>query len=183
MPATVIDGGKARGFKCFVCKGFRQKLSRTVRRAALFGLAALVAGFAWSAGAQARARKADDTGAKLTASVMNDPEALGGFQLLYELKFDEARQRFMKWEQERPAEPSGPGHGGGCRPFRGVLSQGRADVGLFPRRQAAAWRNQGRAGRRSRTAIRLGGGARAEDGPRTFARISPWIPMRFLLSR
>lgn len=75
---------------------------------AVFGLAALVAGFGWSAGAQARARKKDDTGAKLTASVMNDPEALGGFQLLYELKFDEARQRFMKWEQERPAEPSGP---------------------------------------------------------------------------
>jgi len=108
MPRTVIGGGKARGFKCFVCKGFRQNLGRVLQRAALFGLAALVAGSAWGAGAQARARKADDTGAKLTASVTNDPEALGGFQLLYELKFDEARQRFMKWEQERPAEPSGP---------------------------------------------------------------------------
>ncbi len=108
MPATVIDARKSRGFKCFVCKEFRQKLGRTSRRAALFGLAALVAGFAWGGGAQARPRKADDTGAKLTASVMNDPEALGGFQLLYDLKFDEARQRFMKWEQERPAEPSGP---------------------------------------------------------------------------
>jgi hypothetical protein len=108
MPRTVIGCGGARGFKCFVCKGFRQNLSRTVRRLVLFGLAALVAGLAWSGGAKARARDADDTGAKLTASVMNDPEARGGFQLLYELKFDEARKRFMKWEQERPAEPSGP---------------------------------------------------------------------------
>jgi len=108
MPATVICGRRARGFKYFVCRGFRPKLSRTARRAALFGLAALAAGFVWGAGAKARARDADDTGTKLTASVMNDPEALGGFQLLYELKFDEARQRFMKWEQERPAEPTGP---------------------------------------------------------------------------
>jgi hypothetical protein len=108
MPRTVIGGGKARGCKGFVCKGFRQNLSRTVRRLALFGLAALVAGSAWSASAQARARKTDDSGAKLTASVMDDPELRGGFQLLYQLKFDEARQRFMKWEQERPAEPSGP---------------------------------------------------------------------------
>jgi hypothetical protein len=108
MPRTVIGGGKARGCKCFVCKRFRQNLSRTVRRLAVFGLAGLVAGFGWSAGAQARARKADDGGAKLTASVMDDPELRGGFQLLYKLKFEEARQRFMKWEQERPAEPSGP---------------------------------------------------------------------------
>jgi hypothetical protein len=108
MPATVICGRRARGLKCFVCKGFRRSPGRVLRRTALFWLAAFVAGLAWSAGAQARARKADDTGAKLTASVLDDPEALGGFQLLYELKFDEARQRFMKWEQERPAEPSGP---------------------------------------------------------------------------
>lgn len=72
------------------------------------GLTALTAAFAWNAGAQARARKANNGGAKITASVMNDPEALAGFELLYELKFDEARQRFMKWEQERPGEPSGP---------------------------------------------------------------------------
>lgn len=132
VPRTVIDGGKARGCKCFVCKGFRQNLSRTVRRLALFGLAALVAGLAWSAGAQTRARKADNNGAKITASVMDDPEARGGFQLLYELKFDEARQRFMKWEQERPAEPSGPAMEAASDLFRGVLSQGRADVRLFP---------------------------------------------------
>ena len=39
---------------------------------------------------------------------MNDPAVRGGFQLLYELKFDEARERFTKWEQERPAEAAGP---------------------------------------------------------------------------
>ena len=106
MPAT--SSGRAWGLKCFVCKGFRRNPGRASRRVALFGLSAFVAGFAWSAGAQAGTRKADDSGAKLTASVMNDPEVRGGFQLLYELKFDEARQRFMKWEQEWPAEPSGP---------------------------------------------------------------------------
>jgi hypothetical protein len=68
----------------------------------------LLAAFAGGEAAQARARKADNGGAKITASVMNDPEALAGFELLYGLKFDEARQRFVKWEQERPGEPAGP---------------------------------------------------------------------------
>lgn len=108
MPANAICGGKTPGFRSFRRKRVRQNLSRTLRRVSLLGLAALLAGFAWSAGAQARTRKANQSGAKITASVMNDPEARGGFQLLYELKFDEARQRFMKWEQERPGEPSGP---------------------------------------------------------------------------
>jgi hypothetical protein len=105
---TAIFGAGAQSLKCFVCKEFRFDPSRMVQRLALLGLAAFVGAFAWSTGAQARARDADDTGAKLTASVMNDPEAQAGFQLLYELKFDEARKRFMRWEQEHPGEPSGP---------------------------------------------------------------------------
>lgn len=51
---------------------------------------------------------ADDGGAKLGASMINDPELGSGFQLLYELKFNEARERFAQWEQERPAQPLGP---------------------------------------------------------------------------
>ena len=39
---------------------------------------------------------------------MSDPELGAGFQLLYELKFDEARERFAKWERARPSEPLGP---------------------------------------------------------------------------
>ncbi len=41
-------------------------------------------------------------------SVMSDPQLDAGFRLLYELKFDEAREGFAKWQQERPAEPLGP---------------------------------------------------------------------------
>jgi hypothetical protein len=51
---------------------------------------------------------AEDSGAKVAASVLNDPDLGSGFQLLYELKFNEARERFAKWEQERPAQPLGP---------------------------------------------------------------------------
>lgn len=39
---------------------------------------------------------------------MDDPELLSGFQLLYQLKFDQAREAFAKWQQKRPAEPLGP---------------------------------------------------------------------------
>ncbi len=39
---------------------------------------------------------------------MDDPELRAGFQLLYQLKFGQARERFTKWQQERPAEPLGP---------------------------------------------------------------------------
>ena len=39
---------------------------------------------------------------------MSDPELSAGFRLLYELKFDQARERFAKWEQARPSEPLGP---------------------------------------------------------------------------
>ena len=107
MPRTICRA-KAQAFKLLVRKGFCHDSSGTIQRVVLFGLTAFFAAFVWAAKAQGRTRKADHTGVEITASVMNDPEALGGFELLYELKFDEARQRFMKWEQERPGEPSGP---------------------------------------------------------------------------
>jgi hypothetical protein len=66
-------------------------------------LAALVA----SLGAWAHAPQGEDGGASVIASGFNDPELASGFRLLYELKFDEARQGFAKWEEEHPAQPLG----------------------------------------------------------------------------
>ena len=51
---------------------------------------------------------AQGSAVKIAPSVLDDPELSAGFQLLYQLKFDEARQRFAQWEQKRPAEPLGP---------------------------------------------------------------------------
>src|SRR5579872_715408 len=77
-----------------------------------FVLAVALAASAESTGARAAPqdgpRNADDSGAKVTTSVMDDPGLRAGFQLLYQLKFDQARERFAHWQQERPAEPLGP---------------------------------------------------------------------------
>jgi len=102
-----ILGGRTQSLKCFACKELRLK----VWRVAVLGMAVYVAALAWSAAARAQSRAANDTGdtgTKLAASAMNDPEAQAGFELLYGLKFDEARQQFIKWEQERPGEAAGP---------------------------------------------------------------------------
>jgi hypothetical protein len=78
-----------------------------------FALAAILAPATWSAAARVQRLDTQDSGAqggvvKIAPSVLNDPELAAGFQLLYRLKFAEARQRFTQWEQERPAEPLGP---------------------------------------------------------------------------
>ncbi len=39
---------------------------------------------------------------------MSDQELDAGFRLLYEVKFDQAREGFAEWQQKRPAEPLGP---------------------------------------------------------------------------
>src|SRR5207245_8763302 len=61
-----------------------------------------------NATARARWPTAGDERARAALSAMSDPELGAGFRLLYELKFDEARGRFAKWEQARPSEPLGP---------------------------------------------------------------------------
>ena len=61
-----------------------------------------------NATARARWPTAGDERAPAALIAMSDPELGAGFQLLYELKFDEARERFAKWEQARPSEPLGP---------------------------------------------------------------------------
>lgn len=94
-------------------KRFHFNLIRRLHRSHAFALAAILAAATWSADARAQQLGAQDTsaqgsGVKIAPSVLNDPELGAGFQLLYQLKFDEARRRFMQWEQERPAQPIGP---------------------------------------------------------------------------
>jgi hypothetical protein len=78
-----------------------------------FALAAFLAPATCSAAARVQQLDTQDNDAqgsavKIAPPVLNDPELASGFQLLYQLKFDDARQRFRQWEQERPAEPLGP---------------------------------------------------------------------------
>src|SRR5579872_4564350 len=61
-----------------------------------------------SASARAQGPSAGDGSAPAALSVMSDPELGAGFRLLYELQFDQARERFAKWEQAQPSEPVGP---------------------------------------------------------------------------
>jgi len=60
-----------------------------------------------SAGSAGQRLDGSDSG-QFAAGVMNDPDLGSGFRLLYQLKFDEARERFAKWEEEHSAQPLGP---------------------------------------------------------------------------
>jgi hypothetical protein len=96
----------ARRRKVSPRKQFSFSLLRGFSRA--FTLAAILAAAVWSADARAQQPDAQDNRAQIAPSVLNDPELGAGFQLLYQLKFDQARERFRQWEQERPSEPLGP---------------------------------------------------------------------------
>jgi hypothetical protein len=86
----------------------------TCGRSAIFLFVGLMAAVGLIAAAPARTRawpqKLDsgDFNEKIGAGVVNDPELRSGFQLLYQLKFDQAREGFAQWQQKRPAEPLGP---------------------------------------------------------------------------
>jgi len=71
-------------------------------------LALIIAAQVSSAGARARPADASPASSPAAPAVMSDPELDAGFRLLYELKFDQAREGFAKWQQERPEEPLGP---------------------------------------------------------------------------
>jgi hypothetical protein len=58
--------------------------------------------------AEARWPRAGEASAPVAPDVMSDQELDAGFRLLYELKFDQAREGFAEWQQKRPAEPLGP---------------------------------------------------------------------------
>ena len=90
-------------------KALRSGLIKRLRRhISSVLLAVFIAAQVSSAGAWARPGDASSGDAPAAPEVMSDPGLDAGFRLLYELKFDEARQRFAKWQQERPAEPLGP---------------------------------------------------------------------------
>jgi hypothetical protein len=58
--------------------------------------------------AEARWPSAGEGSAPVAPNVMSDQELDAGFRLLYEIKFDQAREVFAKWQQQRPTEPLGP---------------------------------------------------------------------------
>lgn len=99
------------GKSLFRAKGRRKpfyfSVIRRLRVSRAFVLIALSAA-AWSVPAPRQQLDPPKSGAEITLSALNDPELAAGFQLLYQLKFAQARQRFMQWEQEHPAQPLGP---------------------------------------------------------------------------
>src|SRR3984893_13104297 len=90
-------------------KALRSGLIKSLRRhISSVSLAAFIAAQVSSAGVWARPGDASSGDAPAAPEVMSDPGLDAGFRLLYELKFDQAREGFAKWQQERPAEPLGP---------------------------------------------------------------------------
>src|SRR5437879_6858359 len=115
MGRGVFRANEERRGEDFLRKRFHFNLIGRLRpqRFHAFALAAILAPATWSADARSHQFDTQDSGAqgsaaKIAPSVLNDPELATGFQLLYQLKFDEARHRLTQWEQDRPAEPLGP---------------------------------------------------------------------------
>ena len=71
-------------------------------------LAVLTTALLSNLSAEARWPSAGEGSAPVAPNVMSDQELDAGFRLLYELKFDQAREGFAKWQQQRPTEPLGP---------------------------------------------------------------------------
>src|SRR4029077_9394871 len=82
--------------------------SRFARRACPLLLAVLMTALLSNPSAQARSSSAAAASAPAAPSVMSDPGLDAGFRLLYEVKFEQAREAFAQWQRERPAEPLGP---------------------------------------------------------------------------
>jgi len=71
-------------------------------------LAALMTALLSNLSAEARWPSAGEGSAPAAPNVTSDQELDAGFRLLYEVKFDEARETFTRWQQKRPTEPLGP---------------------------------------------------------------------------
>jgi tetratricopeptide (TPR) repeat protein len=82
--------------------------SSFVRAACSLLLALLTATLVANPKARAQKPSAGGDDALVAPNPMSDPVLGAGFRLLYQLKFDQAREGFAKWEQERPADPLGP---------------------------------------------------------------------------
>ena len=81
---------------------------RLGRSARPISLAVLMAALLSNLSAEARWPSAGEGSAPVAPNIMSDQELDAGFRLLYEVKFDQAREAFAKWQQKRPAEPLGP---------------------------------------------------------------------------
>src|ERR1700730_4130961 len=68
-------------------------------------LAVLMTALISNPSAEARWPRAGEASAPVAPDVMSDQELDAGFRLLYEVKFDEAREAFAKWQQKRPTPP------------------------------------------------------------------------------
>jgi hypothetical protein len=107
----LFRGHKERHGIAFLRKRFHFSLIRRFFRFHAFALAAILAAAVCTAGAltqQLDSQSAQDSATTIAPSILDDPELGAGFQLLYQLKFEQARQRFTQWQQERPAQPLGP---------------------------------------------------------------------------
>lgn len=76
-------------------------------RAARFALSTLLSALVLNAAAPAPPSP-HPVGSWAPVRLTIHPELDAGFRLLYELQFDQARQQFTNWEQQRPADPLGP---------------------------------------------------------------------------
>ena len=111
MGRNLFTGHEERHGKAFLRKRFHFSLIRGFLRFHAFALAVILAVAVWTADAQTQQldpRSAQDSATTIAPSILDDPELGAGFQLLYQLKFEQARQRFMQWEQQRPAQSLGP---------------------------------------------------------------------------
>ena len=63
-------------------------------------------------------------GAAPAPHITLDPDLDAGFGLLYELKFDAAREKFAAWEQSHPKEPLGPALAAAADLFEEFYRQG-----------------------------------------------------------
>jgi hypothetical protein len=81
------------------------RLGRAARCLLLALMATALLPTAWP---QAQGPSVDKDGMVAAANPMSDPELGAGFRLLYQLKFDEAREGFAQWQHARPWEPLGP---------------------------------------------------------------------------
>lgn len=86
---------------------YRQK-SKVWQVACYLLFIATMAALPVKAGARAQLADAEGSNEKIGAGVMDDPELSSGFQLLYQLKFQQAQELFTNWEQQHAAQPIGP---------------------------------------------------------------------------
>ncbi len=88
------------------------------------GLVALLAFAAMPLLAHAQHSSPTYIGAAPVPHITLDPDLDAGFGLLYELKFDAAREKFTGWEQGHPAEPLGPALAAAADLFEEFYRQG-----------------------------------------------------------